>query len=233
MPVSLAEAQRKGWRWDGLQMEELGFLSWAWSSTCESFYITSPCALFYPLRNKRFIIWGCKISCERTFRAWRAPWTHFLHHSAPHFTDKENYGWGNWDAKIKVGEIKPFTTTACLLTWLGNSELAGKFLQPYSSGCWHGPTKNSWRGLSKLSSLTESALSCLRPLLFDKTSNGEDDLGAGDRQISIHPSIESKMVSTLLPSSNLTQIPPSVNANLRLIRKRNCGKYFFSSFRHM
>lgn len=29
MPVTLAEAQRKGWRWDGLQIEELGFLSWA------------------------------------------------------------------------------------------------------------------------------------------------------------------------------------------------------------
>ena len=113
MPVSLAEAQRKGWRWDGLQMEELGFLSWAWSSTCESFYITSPCALFYPLRNKRFIIWGCKISCERTFRAWRAPWTHFLHHSAPHFTDKENYGWGNWlPESMKLGSGRAVRVTA-------------------------------------------------------------------------------------------------------------------------
>ena len=51
MPVSLAEAQRMGWRQDGLQIEELGFLSWVWAAICESFYITSPCALFYPLKK--------------------------------------------------------------------------------------------------------------------------------------------------------------------------------------
>ena len=115
--------------------------------------------------------------------------------------------------KIKVGEIKLLPPQpVCWLDW------ATRSLQENSSS--HtllaadvDPQKELMERSFKTVISTESALSCLRPLLFDKTSNGEDDLGAGDRQISIHQSTESKMVSTLLPSSNLTQIPPSVNAS--------------------
>lgn len=129
--------------------------------------------------------------------------------------------------KIKVGEIKLLPPQpVCWLDWATRSSQENSSSHTLLAADVD-PQKELMERSFKTVISTESALSCLRPLLFDKTSNGEDDLGAGDRQISIHQSTESKMVSTLLPSSNLTQIPPSVNANLKLIRKRNCGKYFF------
>lgn len=52
MSVSLAEAQRKGWRQDRLQTEDLGLLTWISSfAICENFQITSLCAVCYPFKN--------------------------------------------------------------------------------------------------------------------------------------------------------------------------------------
>ena len=98
-----------GWSTDGgARISELGLIFYLWK-----FLHYFPMCLVLSSENERFIIWGCKISCERTFRAWRAPWKHFLHHSAHHFTEKENYGWGNWLPKsMKLGSGRAVRVTA-------------------------------------------------------------------------------------------------------------------------
>lgn len=88
---------------------------------------------------------------------------------------------------------------------------------------------SSWRGLWKLSFLLKVYSSawghcCLTRLVVGRM------IWKLETARHLYINLLRAMASAILPSSNLMQIPPSVSANLKPIRKSNCGKYF-SSFR--
>ena len=87
--------------------------------------------------------------------------------------------------------------------------------------------KSSWRGLSKLSSLLQVYWSDWGHCSLTRLVMGRMIWELEAARYPYINLLRAKWASTMLPSSSLTQIPPSVKDHLKVIRKRNCGNTFF------